>query len=171
MRWIDAVYQRATTKGHIAMVILTQADMWDVDEADNGAAHLSAYRQYIDKIAENTKAYGMPVLTFVGDSHIYRSDNPLVKGAPCVIEPASGRTAIACTDSRAEALLAKMKNPSDPYLTQAHGYNVPNFHRIVVHGESMPMEWLKLRIDPAVHAAPGPDAFGPFSWTRVQPAL
>lgn len=126
LRWIDAAYQRATSKGHIAMVIFTQADMWDVDEANTGAAHLSAYRPYIDRIAENTKSYGMPVLTLVGDSHIYRSDNPLVKGAPCVIEPASGQAAIACNDSRAEALLAKLKNPSDPYLSQAHGYDVPN---------------------------------------------
>ena len=171
LRWIDAAYNRATTKGYLAMVILTQADMWDVDEAKTGAAHISGYKQYIDKIAEGTKAYGMPVLMVMGDSHTYRSDNPLVKGAPCAIEVESGKPAVACSDSRAEAMLAERKSPTDAFLTQAHGYNVPNFHRIVVHGETTPLEWLKLRIDPMANHKHDLDAFGPFSWRRMQPAL
>lgn len=145
------------------MVILTHADMWDVDEADTGIAHLTGYRQYLDKIAENTKAYGMPVLTIVGGSHTSRSDNQLVKSAACVTEPASGQAAVVCNDSRVEAVLTARNSPTDAYLTQPHGYNVNNFHRIVVPGETLPMEWLKPRIDPTAHAAPGPDAFGPFS--------
>ena len=140
LRWIDAAYHRATTHGDIALVILTQADLWDVDEAATGAAHLSGYRQYIDKIAENTKAYGMPVLMVMGDSHTYRSDNPLVKGAPCAIEVESGKPAVSCSDSRAEALLAARNSPTDAYMAQAHGYHVPNFHRLVVHGETTPLE-------------------------------
>ena len=171
LRWIDAAYNRATTKGDVAIVILTQADMWDVDEAKAGVAHLSGYKQYLDKIAENTKAYGMPVLMVMGDSHTFRSDNPLLKGAPCAIEIESGKPAVPCSDSRAVALLAERKSPSDAYLTQDHGYNVPNFHRIVVHGETMPMEWLSLRIDPQANARHALDAFGPFSWKRVQPAM
>jgi hypothetical protein len=47
------------------------------------------------------------------------------------------------------------------------GYNVPNFHRIVVHGSTFPLEWLKLTVDPRANAPEGPDAFGPFRWTRV----
>jgi hypothetical protein len=152
-------------------VILTQADMWDVDDAKSGAAHLSGYKLYLDKIAEGTKAYGMPVLMIVGDSHTYRSDIPLVKGAPCVIEVESGKPAVACSDSRAEAMLTSRKSPTDAFLVQAHGYNVPNFHRIVVHGETIPLEWLKLRIDPAANHKHDLEAFGPFSWKRVQPAM
>ena len=171
LRWIDAVYNRAMSKGDIAMVILTQADMWDVDDAKTGLAHLSGYKQYLDKIAEASKAYGMPVLMIVGDSHTYRSDNPLVKGAPCVIEVESGKPAVSCTDSRAVAMLAERKSPADVYLTQAHGYSVPNFHRIVVHGETMPLEWLKLRIDPTVNNKHELEAFGPFSWKRMQAAM
>ena len=171
LRWMDTAYNLATTKGYFAMVILTQADMWDVDDAKTGAAHLSAYKPYIDKIAEGTKAYGMPVLMIMGDSHTYRSDNPLVKGAPCVIEVESGKAAVPCSDSRAEVLLAERKMPTDAYVTQPHGYNVPNFHRIVVHGETLPLEWLKLLIDPAANAKHDLDAFGPFTWKRFQPAL
>jgi hypothetical protein len=168
LRWIDSAFNYATTKGSVAMVILTQADMWDVDEAATGMAHISGYKQYIDKIAEGSKAYGMPVLMLMGDSHNYRSDNPLQKGAPCVFEVDSGKPAVACTDSRAEAMLTARKNPSDAYLTQPHGYNIANFHRIVVHGETMPMEWLKLSIDPSVNLPHTSETFGPFSWKRVQ---
>jgi hypothetical protein len=171
LRWIDAAYSRATTKGYVGMVILTQADMWDVDEAKTGTAHLTGYKRYLDKIAEGTKAYGMPVLMVVGDSHTYRSDNPLMKGAPCVIEVESGKPTESCSDSRAEAMLTERKSPTDAFLVQAHGYNVPNFHRIVVHGETMPMEWLKLRVDPAANYKHDLEAFGPFSWKRVQPTM
>jgi hypothetical protein len=33
------------------------------------------------------------------------------------------------------------------------------------------MEWLQLRVDPTANAPHGLDAFGPFSWKRVRPAL
>ena len=49
------------------------------------------------------------------------------------------------------------------------GYDVPNFHRIVVHGSTFPLEWLKLTVDPSANGD-GPTAFGPFSWEReIQP--
>jgi hypothetical protein len=45
---------------------------------------------------------------------------------------------------------------------------VPNFHRIVVHGSTFPMEWLKLSIDPraAWENKPTPTSWGPFGWQR-----
>jgi hypothetical protein len=43
---------------------------------------------------------------------------------------------------------------------------VSNFHRIVVHGSTTPLEWLKLTIDIKSAAANGPAAFGPFAWQR-----
>src|SRR5262249_28382253 len=60
-------------------------------------------------------------------------------------------------------------DPDDPvYYIHPH-YDVPNFHRIVVHGSSFPLTWLKLVVDPRAHAAPSADAFGPFSWIQVTP--
>lgn len=171
LRWIEAAYNHASTYGNLGMVILTQADPWDVDEADTGVMHLSGYKPYLDKIAEGTKAYGMPVLMVVGDSHTFRSDNPLLKGAPCAIEVTPGQAALACSDPRAAAMINARKSPTDAYMAQDHGYKVPNFHRIVVHGETQPMEWLALRVDPTANAPHGLEAFGPFSWKRVQPAL
>ena len=94
------------------------------------------------------------MILFNGDSHTYRSDNPLVKASPCVYEPSSGAPAVACT--------------FDAYDNQPGGnYNVPNFHRVVVHGSTTPLEWLKLTVDPAVNAASSATAFGPFSRQRI----
>jgi hypothetical protein len=58
---------------------------------------------------------------------------------------------------------------SDPLSVMHPGYDVPNFHRIVVHGSTLPLEWLRLTIDSRTGTAAGPDAFGPFSWQRIVP--
>jgi hypothetical protein len=150
LHWLDAAFARATADNAKAIVIQTQADMWDLD--GKTASHLVQYKQFIDSIAAHTLAFGKPVLFLNGDSHVYRSDNPLVPSAPCTIDSPSGET--SCS--------------SDAYTSQPNGYNVPNFHRITVHGSTVPLEWLKLRIDPRSNAANGANAFGPFSWQRMK---
>jgi hypothetical protein len=60
-------------------------------------------------------------------------------------------------------------SPSDPNYFIHPNYDVPNFHRIVVHGSTFPLEWLRLTIEPGVNAAAGSSAFGPFRWKRVVP--
>ena len=86
---------------------------------------------------------------FNGDSHIYRSENPFDPTAGCVTEAAT------CSS-----------------VAYVHpGYNVPNLHRIVVHGSTPKMEWLKVTIDPAAEAPQGATVFGPFSWSRQATAL
>mgnify|MGYP003352213496 CR=1 FL=1 len=163
LRWIDTAFSQARHAGAAGVVILLQADMWDTDGADlsAGRAHLTQYKPFIDAIAARTAAFGRPVLLLNGDSHLFRSDNPLVPGANCVREPVaadgstSGGPARACADG------------SDAYLSQPGGYDVPNFHRVTFHGSTMPMEWLKLTIDPDASAPNGAEAFGPFRWQRV----
>jgi hypothetical protein len=58
-------------------------------------------------------------------------------------------------------------SPTDPNNFIHPGYTVPNFHRVVVHGSSLPLEYLRLGVDPSRNAPEGPNAFGPFSWERV----
>ena len=58
---------------------------------------------------------------------------------------------------------------NDPLHSIHPAYDVPNFHRIVVHGSTLPLEWLKLTINPRVDGGESSSAFGPFSWTRVIP--
>jgi len=148
-RWLKTAFDRATSENVSSIVLMEQADMWDLDGV--ASSHIAQYKPYIDTIAARTATFGKPVLLINGDSHIYRSDNPLVKGAPCLIEPSSGVAAIGCTD--------------DAFNNQPNGYNVPNFHRLVVHGSTTPLEWLKLTVDPGTSNT-GPTAFGPFSWQR-----
>lgn len=153
LRWLDTAFKQAAKDNLSGVVIQTQADLWYLD--GNVPAHITQYKPFVDSIASNTKAFGKPVLLLNGDSHIYRSDNPLVAGAACATEVTSGAAATACTD--------------DVSNTQPYGYNVPNFRRVTVHGSTTPLEYLKLTIDVGANASNGVSAFGPFSWKRVQP--
>jgi hypothetical protein len=152
VRWLKNAFAQAASGNVKAVVIVEQADMWDLD--GKPASHIAGYKPYVDAIAAGAASFGKPVLLFNGDSHVYRSDNPLVKGSPCLIEPSSGAAATACT--------------ADAYDNQPNGYNVPNFHRVTVHGSTTPLEWLKLAVDPKASAdVRGDQQFGPFSWQRI----
>jgi hypothetical protein len=159
--WLDRAFAQARADGVGSVVILEQADMWDLD--GKTPSHIANYKPFIDSIASHTSAFGKPVLLFNGDSHMYRSDNPLVQGAPCVIETGAADTSTkAC--------------PGDAYANQAANggtYDVPNFHRIVVHGgttfPAQPLEYTRLTDDPRADNPTSSTSFGPFSWQRVQP--
>ena len=159
LRWLDAAFAQAQQDGAAGVVIALQADMWDPEK---GSAHVANYIPFINSIAAHATAFSKPVLFFNGDSHMYRSDNPLVAGAPCRIE--SGASTIACAKDAAATQIPNYPSAAD-YPT------VPNFHRVVVHGSTFPMEWLRLTITPGDAAAASATAFGPFSWQRVQPNL
>jgi hypothetical protein len=113
--------------------------------------HESGYEPIVKSIARHAADLGGPVPDINGDSHKYRSDSPLSRRGSCVTEtsPTTVGTCAFTTWDR------------HPY------YNVPNFHRIVVHGSSLPLEYLRLVIDPSADARNGANAFGPFSWERV----
>ena len=153
LRWLDAAFKQAAKDNMSGVVIQIQADLWYLD--GNVPAHITQYKPFVDSIASNTKTFGKPVLLLNGDSHIYRSDNPLVTASACVTEISSGAAATACTD--------------DVSSTQPYGYNVPNFRRVVVHGSTTPLEYRKLSIDAGANSVNGVNSFGPFSWKRVQP--
>lgn len=153
LRWLDKAFAMAQANRSNALVIQVQADMWDLD--GKPPAHIGAYRQFIDSIALKATVFGKPVLLLNGDSHNFRSDNPLVKGATCITEkPGSQADVIACAD--------------DAYSNQPYGYSVKNFHRLVVHGSVPNMEWLKLTIKPGESEGRSSDySYGPFSWQRM----
>lgn len=185
LRWLDTAFAKATANGDKALVIMEQADMWDLDGKTMVNQHLTEYKQYIDKIATLTTAFAKPVLLINGDSHFYRSDNPLVKAADCKVEVPSATgsksiTTTTCAASVANGALKGLTN-ADPYTivqlktdtSYVPSYNVTNFHRIVVHGNATASgtdkEYVKLAIDPSANAATSENAFGPFSWARAQP--
>jgi hypothetical protein len=144
LRWLNTAFGLASENDAAGVVVITQADMWDLD--GKTPAHLTNYEPIVSSLATHTSAFGKPVLLFTGDSHTYRSDNPLVQGAPC-----TGDGGVCSYDAWM----------SHPY------YNVANFHRIVVHGSTFPLEWLKLTVAPGAHNPSTATSFGPFSWTRM----
>jgi hypothetical protein len=187
----------AKAQAALGIVIQVQGDMWDLDSkvdatgtvptlfaatpnctATAGCPHISEYKQFIDSIAANALSFGKAVLLFNGDSHFYRTDNPLKPGQACAIETltidTTAKTAKAKADGTTVAcsvatVPAFISGDSDPYKNQPHGYDVPNFRRIVVHGSTLPFEYIRLKVDPSANAANSTTAFGPFSWTRVKP--
>ena len=161
LHWLDAAFAQAERDGVEAIVISSQADMWDRDGKD--VSHIANYEPFIASIAAHTKAFGKPVLLFEGDSHHYRSDNPLKAGQPCVFE--NGAASVACNSIPEAADFTQDAWNNHP------GYNVPNFHRVVVHGSTEPLEWLRLTISPGKAAPTTATTFGPFSWERVRPPL
>ena len=146
VRWLNAAFALAEAGNAHSVVIVGQSDMWDTGDA-LGPSHQTNYEPIIAAMASNAVKYKKPVLYLNGDSHVYRSDNPLQQGSTCYTET----------------------NPcvGDGWLQHPY-YDVPNFHRIVVHGSTFPMEWMKLSIDPraAWENASTPTSWGPFSWQR-----
>jgi hypothetical protein len=146
LRWLDTAFGIAKRAHAEGVVIGAQADMWDPEK---GAAHQAGYEPFVSNVAANTMAFGGPVLMFNGDSHVYRSDNPLSASAPCTWEASTPCSSVA------------FMHP---------GYEVPSFHRVVVHGSTTPLEWLELTVEPRAHAPNGAEALGPFAWRRhIQP--
>jgi hypothetical protein len=145
LRWLDTAFSLARISHAKGVVIGAQADMWDPEK---GAAHQAGYEPFVASVASHTASLGKPVLMLNGDSHVYRSDNPLSSTASCTWELATACTSVAFIHP---------------------GYDVANFHRIVVHGSTFPLEWLKLTIDPGANGNSA-TSFGPFSWARqIQP--
>jgi len=144
VRWLQNAFAIAGTDNAHSVVIIGQADMWDTTDSPS---HQTNYEPIVAAMAADSLAYGKQVLYLNGDSHIYRSDNPLEQNSTCYTEIDS------CS--------------KDAWFQHPY-YDVSNFHRIVVHGSTFPMEWLKLRIDPraAWENAPTPTSWGPFSWQR-----
>jgi hypothetical protein len=151
LRWLDRAFAQAREDHVGSVVILQQADMWDVD--GSSPAHLTGYEPFVSSIAAHTKAFGKPVLLFNGDSHVYRSDNPLSPTAGCTTEATGGGETTCASEADVHP-----------------GYDVKNFHRITVHGSTSPLEWLKLTVNPEGHYPSGPNTFGPFSWQRMPQA-
>ena len=198
LRWMDTIFAKAKANNNSAILIMVQGDMWDLDSKYMSDQSLTEWKQYIDKLAVLTKDFGKPVLLTHNDSHFYRFDNPLVLGAECKIEVPStpiGKYSTATESCLASVTAGALKPIIPDGVTYADAYrivqdktnpnyipsyNVPNFRRLVGHGNATPagtdMEYIKLTIDPSKTGITstekdGVGSFGPFSWTRVQPKL
>ncbi|MFI1167225.1 metallophosphoesterase [Streptomyces sp. NPDC020801] len=64
-----------------AVVLLTQADMFDPTVTNPSFADYYAFQPIVKAIAEEAAAFHGPVYLFNGDSHVYNSDKPLGTGS------------------------------------------------------------------------------------------
>jgi hypothetical protein len=150
LRWLDQAFATASAQGAQGVVVIEQADLWDLDFMTKD--HLTEFEPIVSGLADQISAFGKPVLLLEGDSHIYRSDNPMQQGAPCTGDVFPGTTTDVCS--------------YDDWNTHPF-YDVGNLHRVVVHGSTAPLEWLKLTVTPGGHAPTTSTSFGPFSWQRM----
>ena len=153
LRWLDTAFKTAKAHKDKSVVIIEQADMWDLD--GKVPSHLTSYDPIIQSIATHTLAFDKPVLLFAGDSHKYRSDNPLRHGAPCMIETGPTSTGPCADDAwvNHQATLGAIDVPDSL------------FHRVIVHGSTTPLEWLKLTVSPTDNPVTD-HSFGLYRWTR-----
>eukprot|EP00899_Mesostigma_viride_P002657 jgi/Mesvir1/12392/Mv00565-RA.1 len=157
-RQLDAVAER--TGATIRWLDRAFAHAWEEDtkgivlmyQADfwkGDPSKLSGYTPIVQAIYNHVRSFGRSVLALHGDSHEFKSDNPFA-------------------------------NTNAVYLPQNTQYGtlapVTNFHRIVVHGETLPMEYLRVTVNADSYygygSGVGASKFGPFKWTRLpQPSV
>ena len=79
---IRETFERARARHDRAVVLMTQADMFDPTVPDRQLADYYAFQPIVAAIAQESAAYGRPVYLFNGDSHLYNADQPLGTGSP-----------------------------------------------------------------------------------------
>jgi hypothetical protein len=78
---INATFDDAVGSGDKAVVLLTQADMFDVTVASPQIADYSAFKPIVQAIIDRSSAFDGPVYLFNGDSHVFNTDQPLAAGS------------------------------------------------------------------------------------------
>jgi hypothetical protein len=121
LEWIDHVFAEAKASKAKAVVIATQADMWDPAFFNPGPAADASdhFTPIVRALVKRSLAWERPVILFNGDSHIFETDHPLA-------------------------------DPSTPQ-NQIYGVTKPvdNLMRITVNGSTTPChQWLELTINP-----------------------
>jgi hypothetical protein len=79
---IHETFAGAAERHDRAVVLLTQADMFDPSATNPTFADFHGFQAIVAAIARESAAFGRPVYLFNGDSHVFTSDNPLAAGSP-----------------------------------------------------------------------------------------
>jgi len=78
---IRETFAQARAERNKAVVLLTQADMFDPTATAPAFADYFAFQPIVQAIAQESAAFRGPVYLFNGDSHVYNSDHPLAEGS------------------------------------------------------------------------------------------
>jgi hypothetical protein len=79
---LDESFAQAQADDAKAVVLLTQADMFDPTVSDPQHSDYDAFAPLVHAIADHARDSGRPVYLFNGDSHVYNADHPLGTGSP-----------------------------------------------------------------------------------------
>lgn len=82
---IRATFSDAARRNDRAVVLMTQADMFDpslLAAASANPAVVSGFREIVDAIVEETNRFDGPVYLINGDSHVFAENQPLAPGSP-----------------------------------------------------------------------------------------
>jgi hypothetical protein len=78
-------FSDASRRNDRAVVLMTQADMFDpalLDTAQANPDAVSGFREIVRTIVEETNRFDGPVYLINGDSHVYAENEPLAEGSP-----------------------------------------------------------------------------------------
>jgi hypothetical protein len=81
---VEVIHEAFATARHDrlrAVLLLTQADMFDPTVTDPTFSDYYAFQPIVQAIAEESAAFRGPVYLFNGDSHVYNRDQPLAPGS------------------------------------------------------------------------------------------
>ena len=78
---VDRVFRAAQSGDCRAVVLQQQADMFDPTVTDPQYSDYSAFRPLVQRLVDESSAWGGPVYLFNGDSHEFRQDRPLASGS------------------------------------------------------------------------------------------
>jgi hypothetical protein len=78
---INSTFDSAVDSGDEAVVLMTQADMFDVTVSNPSFSDYSAFKPIVQAIIDRSSSFDGPVYLFNGDSHVFRTDQPLAAGS------------------------------------------------------------------------------------------
>jgi hypothetical protein len=70
-------FRTAQNNGDRAVVVMTQADMFDPTVAAPSQADFGAFKALVQTVIEESNSFSGPVYLINGDSHVYNQDHPL----------------------------------------------------------------------------------------------
>lgn len=120
--WLDRAFAVAAQQSAAAVVIIMQADMWD-------GSPLNGFDSTVQKLAAAALAFGKPVLLVEGDSHVFKTDNPLAAGDPVhgVTTPVPNLTRLVLQGSTTARLTEWLRLHVDATATPPFSWTrVPN---------------------------------------------
>ena len=80
-RELTETFRKAHENGDRAVVVMTQADMFDPTVSAPAQENYSAFAPLVQTLIRESNAFGGPVYLINGDSHVYNQDHPLAAGS------------------------------------------------------------------------------------------